>query len=420
MIRFLLIFLIAVPALCAQGDESLKTLDDIVAYAMTHNADLAAMDQRIEAARHRVPQAGSLMDPKLTIGLMNLPVNSFSFTQEPMTGKQLGLMQSLPFPGKLDLREKIADQDVAIGTSNLHEMRNEIRKAVKIAYAEWYYIERTILTTSQNLRVLEDMLKIVESKYSVGKGLQQDVLKANVEITRLQERLVTLKQSKIAKRARLNGLLNRPADADLPLPILPPVFGSDITNNEAIAWADSERPLLRSFQAYIDQSDLKTRLARKDTKPDFDLGISYSQRQRLDMTGKDLTDFLSITLSINLPVYASTKQDEKIRESVALSGAWRNQYVQFRSQIEAMISDVLSALEKNKTLISLYRTGLIPQATESLNSNFAGYTVDKIDFLTLIQSQVTLFNVQLEEHRLISDYFIKLAELEFVTGHRLD
>lgn len=402
-----------------QPPDSTVNLSNLTQEALENNPGLQASQNTWQAEEAGIPQAGALPDPILSFNLMNIPVNSFDFNQEPMTGKQIALMQMFPFPGKQGLRENIARENAAVAEARYQELRNQLTQNVKTTYFDLFLIDKSIETVQKNTEVLREFVRIAESKYSVGSGLQQDVLRAQVELSKMTDRLINLRKRREVIEARLIALLNRPVESALgfteDLIFKPFVYQFDELKN----LADENRPLLQAWQAMIRQRGEQVRLAKKEYLPDFSLGIAYSQRDVLQ-NGAGGVDFLSGMVNVRLPLYFRRKQRKAVEEAQYNRISVQEQYHNILNQVYAGIDGILRDVQQNERLINLYETGIIPQASQSLNSAIAGYQTDKVDFLTLLTNQVNLFNFELDFYRILSDHHKGAAEIEALTGVELE
>lgn len=391
------------------------SLDKMIQEALENNPDLKSTENSWQSELAKVPQAGALPDPQLSFNLMNLPVNSFDFNQEPMTAKQVSLMQMFPFPGKQGLREDIAVENAAISEARYAELRNQLIKNVKLNYYNLFFVDQAIEITQKNTETLDQFTKIAETKYSVGKGIQQDVLRAQVELSKMMDKQIKLVQQREELEAQLNTLLNRPVVSVMGKTeeLHFTDFAYDYGSLKEIA--DGNRPLLQAWQAMVNQSDQKLRLAQKEYLPDFSLGVAYSQRETLQ-SGMGGVDFFSGMFSMNLPLYFWRKQNKKIEESQLAKLSSQEKYDDIKNQVYSELDKVLSDMEKNKRLVELFQTGIIPQASQSLKSAISGYQTDKVDFLTLLSNQINLFNFEQDYYRVLSDYYISIAKLEAAVG----
>lgn len=408
------------PSFSQEKKERVINLQQLINEALRNNPDYLAAKNRWRSAEAYIPQAGALPDPQFGLALMNLPVNSFAFDQEPMTGKKISLMQMFPFPGKLGLKEDIAKYQAHIIEQQVEELKNNIIKNVKFGYYNLFFIDKSIEITKKNKVLLQEFVKIAATKYSVGKGLQQDVLKAQVELSKLTDKLITLRQKRESIEARLNTLLNRPPEAPVGAveEIKKSAFIRDLEQLKQIAL--KSRPLLKAWAFMIKRNETAHKLAKRDYLPNFGFGVAYTQREDLKEGMKNkMYDFFSGSVTINIPLYFYRKQSKKIQETALNLAAVQEQYNNVKNEIFFQIENVRQQAQKDEQLIDLFKTGIIPQATQSLNSAVSGYQVDKIDFITMLHNQLTLFNYEIDYYRVLADYEKNLADMEAIVGKQL-
>lgn len=398
----------------AAAEEEILRLQPLIQEALTVNPEIRAEGQRWGAARERPPQEGSLDDPMLSFEIENLPTHSFGFTRDDMTMKKLSISQAFPYFGKLGLRNEVAQREAnAIGLA-YRDKRNEIMRRVKEVFYELYVIERSLEIVEKNRELLGEFVKIAETKYSVGKGIQQDVLKAQVELSKLLDERIRLEQSRQAAGARMNAILNRPTHT--PLGRTEEVARGELSMElmELQARALENRPLLKGLQEEIERSKAANALARKRYFPDLTMSLGYAFREDSALTRR--SDFFSAGVSINIPLYFRTKQDRQVAETSALINSAREQHQAAKNEVFSMVKELVADIEKGRQLIDLLETGLIPQARLSLDSAVSGYQVGKVDFLTLLDNRLTLFNFEKEYYRTLGEYQTSLARLEWVVG----
>ena len=415
LIVFVLTMTLSATITYAQSEENVLLLDSLIEAALKNNPHLQSLHSAVLVDSVKIPQSGALPDPVLTLSMMNLPTNSFALDQEPMTGKQITLMQLFPFPGKLGLKEKISSEAEAVSDANYREYRNQLIRNVKTAYFDLFFIDKSIEITDKNRQLLQEFADIAEARYKVGRGLQQDVLKVQVEISKMIDHLIQLKQKRTVKQAALNTIINKSADNTLGKPQELEFLNFNKTLDSLQAMALIYRPLLSGWTSMRIQSSYQVDLAKKDYWPNIGIFLAYTQRNRLQ-NGSPGYDFVSGGLSLNIPIYSGSKQSKKVEETAYHKQMVDERYRQTLNQINFELETKRTSAEKNAELVELFKTGIIPQASQSLESALTGYQTDKVDFLTLINNQITLFNYQLEYYRVLSDYNKDLAGLEYITG----
>lgn len=394
-----------------------QTLNKFIESAKKLNPNLLEAKNRINIYKQIPDQRSSWKDPMLTLGLANLPVDTFSFREQAMTQKQIQLTQEIPFPGKTALMKEAAEKDVSIAKWNLKELELNIIRQVKESFYELCFINSALDTTRQNKVLLKQFVTIAESKYSVGKGIQQDVLKAQVELTKIMDELIELRQLQANETAKLNTLMNRLPQEPLEIPhgLSQTNFKFDITSLQDLAVKN--RPFLQGIQSAINKFTVTKKLAEKEYYPNIQVGVRYGQRQ--DSAFQDHPDFVSGFIGVNIPIWFATKQQKKVAEENYRILTAKDSYNAARNDVFLKIKLIVDKEIKGRELISLIKTGIIPQARQSLESALAAYSVDKIDFLTLIDNQVTLLKWEIKYHRQLTDYEQNLAALEHVVGQQL-
>tara|TARA_R110002126_G_scaffold3477_2_gene19835 strand:+ start:31389 stop:32669 length:1281 start_codon:yes stop_codon:yes gene_type:complete len=418
LILSLFIILLSSSFITAQTPDSVLVLDTVIQKVLTQNPELQSSYEGWRASKTRISQEEALPDPTLGLNMMNLPVNSFSFSQEPMTGKQITFMQPFPFPGKLGLKGKIAESESEVALQQYQELQNQLVKKTKQAYYDLFYIDRAIATVKSNQELLKEFVKIAETRYSVGSGLQSDVLRAQVALSKMIDRELKLRQQRESVQANLNALMNEPADRPLAKPFVQVVTNQTLNLNSLVQMADSTSPLLTAWKTMIERSSQQVELARKSRYPDFSVGVAYTQRNELE-SGMKGYDFFSAMFNIKVPLYQNKKQDKKIQQSQINQSSVEYRYQNIERSLEQRLQQSLTDVEKNKRLLELYETGIIPQAEESLESSLAGYQNGNVDFLSLLDSELTLFQFRLDYNRFLADYYKTIAELEALTGTEL-
>jgi cobalt-zinc-cadmium efflux system outer membrane protein len=401
----------------AENQASAVGLDALIDEALHNNPDLKATEDNVDVLSEKPSQEESLENPRLGLGVLNLPVNTYSFDQEPMTQKQISLQQRIPFPGKLPLKGAIARKDVDIAKEGVAEKRNNLILQVKTIYWNLLLIDKTVAVTKENRDLLRDFVKTAETRYSVGTGIQQDVLKAQVELSKMLDRLILQEEIKENLFARLNSLLYRPPEErlkdiawqDLDALKLTPF---PYTVEELEKMAEENRPELASAKQRVERSRLGELLAKKNYYPDFDVAVSYGQRN-------DRPDFVSGSVMITIPLWYKTKEDRKLAEERARTRQVEDKYTSLKNDIFFRLRDAVLEISKYKDQLDLYQNGLIPQGRAALESAMAGYGVNKVDFITLVNNQITLYNYRIEYYKALTGFENTISDIEATIGKRL-
>jgi cobalt-zinc-cadmium efflux system outer membrane protein len=401
----------------AEEPIPVENLSRLIDSALANNPELKASDARWQMFRNRIAQARSFDDPMLMLKIQNgMVTDPFNFRKDPMTQKVIGISQQLPFWGKRDLKGEVATREAESYRWQVEERKLELRRMVAEKYYQIYFTDKSREIVDKNTKILDDFITIAEIKYSVGQGAQQDVFKAQVERSKLLDMRITLEQQRKSLQASLNALLYRPAETPVgaipDFDIKPLIQSPEELRNIAY----ENRPMLKSLNALIDKGKAVHKLAEKEYYPDFNVSFEYMQRDRFEGSSGD--DMYSLGVTFNLPVQRKRRQAMVAESSSEITMA-AEELNGFKNSINAGISDLLAQLERRRKLAELYKTGIIPQSEQSLESGTIGYRVNKVDFLTLLDNRMTLFNYEREYYDSLADYQMKQAQLEALIGKEL-
>ncbi len=410
-----LVFLAFPPLALGQAAQPRLKLDPLIEEALQNNPEILAALKKGEVFREKVPQSWALEDPMLGLGVVNLPTN-FSFRDEDMTMKEISISQKFPFPGKRPLMREMAEKEADAVSVEIDDRANRVIKEVKTAYFDLSHVYRAKEVTQRNKQIFETLSKIAETRYATGEGIQQDVLKAHVEISRMADDLIMLDQKRVALEAKLNSLLNRDGDVSMgePEDLIFKRFA--FTLDELQKMALDSNPTLKAMKTMIEAKEKAHGLARLDYYPDFTFKFAYGQRDNSPEMNR--RDMLSGMVEMNIPLFIESKQSHKVAETLADIQTLQAQYRAMKNEVFYMIASMASMLQRTERQLELYRTGIIPQAGMQIKSALSAYTVNKIDFMTLLDSQMTLYRYELEYHEALTEYEKNLSSLEATVGKR--
>lgn len=368
------------------------------------NPEIKAARQRWEAATAVVPQVQTLPDPRLQFGYQRMPM------AEPLQGAMYGFGQEIPFPGKLSLKGDIAQRDAERLEQEYNATRLRLIATLKEAYLNLHFIHKSTEIVEKNKVLLMQFEKTAKARYSVGQAAQQDVFRAQVEISRVLDRLAVLDQQKESLHAAINRLVNRPPSGALGTPEEIHTTILTIPLQELSQRADDFSPALLATAKSVDRSERSVSLAKRQYYPDFDVTALGLRNDRSNDNG------YQVMVGIKIPLFYETKQKQGVREALAgLEGA-REDFTATRQDLLFQVKDGFVQAQRAERLITILRDAIIPQATLGLQAAQAGYAVGKIDFLTLLNSLLTLQESQLELHGEMVNHEKALARLESVTG----
>ncbi len=381
--------------------------------AMERNPEIQAARRAIDAKRARIPQARAWPDPKLSVSYAGNVVPPFTLMRgDPSSARQLMAEQEIPYPGKTRLRAEVAARDADAETLAYEAVWRRVAAEVKQAYFDLYLTDQSLSILRRNRDLLQTFEKAAEIRYSVGKAAQQDVLKAQVEISKLSERQTLLEQTRKTLEAQLNGLRNLPVDAPVGIPgeVQPTALAYSLA--DLLEAAQKNFPELKRQRAMIEENRLAVDLAKREVRPDFSVGYLYMQRDAQP-------DMYGITFSTTLPVFRRKKQDQAVAEAVAnLESARRieeNDLAMLRYRVKQEYLQTQAASD----LLTLYSKGIVPQSSLAMESSISSYQVGATDFLTVLSNFTTVLDYDLAYQEQLANHEKALARLEELTALEL-
>ncbi len=416
LVRLWLLGVLVLGVNSVQAAEVLS-LDEAVTQALVANPGLAAIEARVKALAEIPGQAAALPDPRLLVNIVNLPLDGFSFTQEGMTQFQVGIIQALPFPGKLALRSQAASQEVKAAESDLEERRLQLVRDVKTVWWNLFYLDRALEVIGRNQTLLAQFVNVAETRYTVGRGLQQDILLAQLELSKLSDSAIRVQNRRENEVVRLNVLMDHSVAASIYLPALVDETLRRLVSAEMLQQQAVEgHPSLAAQRERMGAARSRVDLAEKDYAPDFSVGAVYGLRRGSNPDGSSRADFASIMLSMNLPLYAGSKQDRAIDQRNA---EWMQQKYRLqdqRNQVALEVQQAMTDYHRAGEQVQLFQQEIIPQARQTVDAMLAGYQAGKVDFLSLIRSQTTLYDYETQYWKALSAANQALARLVASVG----
>jgi outer membrane protein TolC len=393
-----------------------QELDSLIQQAVVLSPRIKMLEAKRKAAYHKIYQNSNLPDPTLVLGVLNLPTNSFSFNQEPMTQKIVGLKQTFPFPGKLSSIEDAAAIDTNIVQQELKDAINEIRKNVTTKYYNLSYIRKALLYSKESKKLLEQISQVVSTKYTVSSASQQNLIKVQLEITNLSEKIEDLNSKEASLLAELNALFLKDFKSEIQTEYFDNINYLKLSVNQLDSLSRIYRPFLKGIEFAEMKAQLSQNVAEKDFYPEFNLGLQYSFRDKIAATDTPLNDFFSFVLGISLPLNYGGKVTSKVEEFISMQNFYNDQYNLALQNLYSNFGSTVSQLESLEERVRLFEEGLLPQAQQNFSSALASYQVNEVDFINVIDAQDQLFKIETNLYRLKTDYLVQVAELEFLVG----
>jgi outer membrane protein, heavy metal efflux system len=387
-------------------------LADLLTEAERVYPSIKAEAEMIESKKARIPQVKSLPDPTMGVGWMG-NIEPFSVQHlDPSSYRGLNAMQEVPYPGKLKLRGQIAEKDVETEKWNLEAARRQVRADVKSAYYELWAVDQALLITQRNKELLEKLTRIAEEKYKVGKALQQDVIRSQLEISRILQTFTTLNQRRRTLAAKLNSLLLRPSDS--PIGSLAPVQKAELIYSleELTEEGVANSTDIRKQEQLIEQSQYAVSLAQKSYYPDFRVGYDFWHRP-------DLQNMQGFNFGINVPIFYKKKQREEVRETTFVVESGKQARETIRTVLLFQVKEQYLQAKASEELLLLYTKALVPQSALALESSMASYQTGTLDFESLLANFQSVLEYEVNYYQELATYQKALVNLEQITGVEL-
>jgi outer membrane protein, heavy metal efflux system len=406
--------LLALPH-AAAAQEAPLTLAEVHRLARERSPMLHAVRAAAEAAAAREPSAELPPDPQVQLAAMNLELPTLGTGMPSAMLPSIQVMQMVPFPGKLRLGGEIARQETAMARSRADETAWEVRAEASMAFFEIYQADRQLAVMGETLDWLRHLEEVATGMYSVGGGRQSDVLRAGVEVARMRADVARMQAMRTAAAARLNAVLDRPAATPVPAVVLP-ALPRELPTAEALqGWAAEHGPLLERGRIGVERARSQQALAGRDIWPDLSVGVQYGQRPGAMGTER----MGSLMLGFSVPVFARQRQYRMRDEAAAMERMAAAELGAARAGVAARVTELLAELERDRTLVVLYRTQVLPQAEANVRSALSSYRVGRVDFMTVLDAQMTENRYRQELYALLADYGRLVVELEATVGREL-
>ncbi|MEO8603784.1 MAG: TolC family protein [bacterium] len=394
--------------------EAEPSLDAVLRYAVQHNPGIRAADHVWQAARQRITSQRAYENPVVTYAPNT---GNMAETRAGPQENGVGFSQAIPFPGKLTLRGDVADEQARAAYERLQATTQEISRRVRAHYADYYLAARSLTINANTTDLAREFAAIADAKYRVGKAAQQDVILAQVEISRLAAERVVFDGDHESSLGTLNALLDRAPRAPLGRPADLHAAELTVGLDDLVETAHRARPELKEQDDFVEASRQSLRLAKMGYLPDFILGGQY-----IEIGGgtnptfsKDGQDIWMAMLGFSVPIWVDRVQAE-IGEMHARVMAEQSRRRELTNQVYDEAQRAYEQVRVAARTEKIYRTTLIPQTQERVGAARAGYQTGVVDFLTLIDSLTSLEDTQLEHDRTVRNYQRAVADLERAVG----
>jgi outer membrane protein TolC len=399
---------------CSAATETPLRLEEVTREALAHNPEILAAQKRYEAARQRPTQASSLPDPMLSVGYNSVgsPLPGKGIGVDPVANAGLSITQPLLWPGKRKLRGDIAEREADAGLEQYRMAELSVVSRAKQAYYRLRNAYASIEILNRDRDLLQKFLRISEARYSVGKAAQQDIFKAQTQLSIIQTRIEKLRQEIRSRQAEINALLNRAPESPLGEPVEVELQPLTASLDELMAQVRRNAPELRREQKMVERTELALNLARKDYYPDYAVTGGYYYMGAMGPMYMARVDF-------SLPAYFWRKQRAGVAEQTSMVSEARHNYEAANQMLSFRVKDDYLMAQTSYRLMRMYSSTVIPQSSLALESSLASYETGGIDFLSVLSNFTTVLEYELNYRDELLNYLLALARLEEMTGLKL-
>ncbi|MGF2733896.1 TolC family protein [Marinobacter sp. DUT-1] len=363
---------------------------------------------------------GALPDPRVTIGAANLPTDTFDTGQEAMTQATIGFSQRIPRGDSRQLAGEQKTRMAEVQPFRRENRREQVTERVTHLWLELWRTQESIRLIESNRGLFEQLSDVAEAGYTSATmgSRQQDIIRASLELTRLEDRLAALNTQLAFSRESLGEWIGADA-AQLPVPgEIPPKLLAE----HAKMWPETDvnglirHPSIRATDQLIDAQAIDVDLARQAYKPEWSVFAQYGYRDRAP-NGQDRADLFSVGIGFDLPIFTGNRQDRKLRSSTARLEAARSERILQMRELQARARAAMARIEQLDDRIRLYRQTLIPQMEQQASAALTAYDNDDGDFAEAVRARIDELNARVELIQIVAERAKNLASFRYLTAH---
>ncbi len=402
----------AVPPVAASPKVSLSSL---IQEALKNNPRLKAAKYRAEAARARVALFRNIPDPMVEYEYDKItPASTAAMGDKIRPMKSFAVSQEIPFPTKILLRQKSAQKEANALEQEYKETERAVIKDVKAAYAGLYLNRRKVDFIKDSLSLMHQFVDVTNNKYAVNKAGQQDVLRAQVEYSKMSNTVILFEKEVKIEESLLISLLGREDDAAIEIPDADPLKDLDLKEEDIVALARKDRPELKSVREMLGKAEVESSLSKQEFIPD--VTVKYKRDEVAGKLSRLDQGQWTGSVGINVPIWFWSKQMSGVREARANLDAARAEYKAAENTAVFEARSAFAKYEAARRLVEIYETGVLPQATSAVTTARRSYESGSLGFLELLDSLRVLRDLQIEYFESVAELQVSLADLELVVG----
>ncbi len=409
--RYLISLLCLLPAMAQAGEH--LSLDDAQSIALERDLEIARLDARREAMGERAVAAAQLPDPGVKLGLMSLPVDSFALDQEPMTQMVVGAQQMFPAGETRSLRKEQILVQSRVQTAMADDRRRQVAAQLRRLWIELAYKEKAARVQSSQLELYQGLSDTVETRYTTGRGGQQELVRVGLEQNLLQENLIGLKRDSAALRSNLSEWIGEAAFGELDLDgfVLP-----ELPAQDSLAPRIADNPMVLADQVQMEASQVGEQLASQRYKPDWGVEVSYGFRDGVDAMGVSRPDFFSAMVMFSVPMFTGDRQDRMVAAAEADTRAALSQVKNRQRTLLARVQAAYERYNAQQEMLALYRDEVLPAARSNVTATLNAYQGQRVSFDEYIRAENMALEKTLRAARLSADSLAAQAEILYLVG----
>jgi outer membrane protein TolC len=405
-----------------------STLREFIVLALENNPDIKRARNLVQAKAERVAQVTALPDPMLMTRTFPEPVR----LADGDNFFVLGVNQMLPVAQKLDRAGRMALEETRMAVAEWQETRLQVVADVKRAYFGLYIVDKSTSILRENQGLMKTLIDVARGQVAAGKRSQEDLLRAQVEVSDLEAQIIDLQQQRVVMATMLNTLLNRPPQTPVATPEAFDVRQVDLKIDELFALGVKSNPELQRFSRQIERDRHAVSLAKLAWWPDFTVGFEWmfmkprpafrpprdpmtGQRPMVDMMSEEGMDTWAIMFGFNVPIWYE-KIQAGIAEATYQLDASTDEYASAQNMMHFRIADAMSRVRAQHDLAKLFETTIIPQARQTYEVSRAGYVSGTSDFQYVIDNWQKWLTFSIQYHRAVGELERSVADLEQAIG----
>ena len=396
--------------------DTTLTLTKVEQLALADDPAVGALASRAQALQEAAVADGQLPDPKLRTGLYNLPLDDFDASREPTTQLRLGLVQTFPRGDTLRYKQQQGEWMASAGQARTEVEQRKLLRDVRNSFLELYYQTQAEQVIRKTRALFAQLVDITQAHYATGRVSQQDVLRASLELSRLDDRATRIRNEADRARATLGKWVGQ--NASLPIadsfPQLPALL-----DRETIGASLAEHPLIRAETATLEASNRNIRIAREQYKPGWSAGLEYRKRFGDNPNGSERSDMMAAMFTVDLPLFPKQRQDKRLSASIRQSASRRN----LRATTNC-VSCNACWIRTTPTgsgwanVPHIYQSQLLKESSANTQASLNAYQSGVTEFTTLMRARITDLDVRLDDLRIRVDRTHAQANLLYITGER--